>query len=123
VTVAALVVAGTGLQPWTFWAAMATLGAATGMQGPAIATYSVDHAPGGRFGPAMGLLRFAGDVGFVLGPLALGAAVDLSGIGYSGAILLNAAILALFGVLFMIWGRRAPAEPEAVPKDGPSPGP
>jgi hypothetical protein len=62
-------------------------------------------------------------VGFVLGPLALGAAVDLSGIGYSGAILLNAAILALFGVLFMIWGRRAPAEPEAVPKDGPSPGP
>lgn len=131
VTVAALVVAGTGLQPWTFWAAMATLGAATGMQGPAIATYSVDHAPGGRFGPAMGLLRFAGDVGFVLGPLALGAAVDLTGIGYSGAILLNAAILALFGVLFMIWGRRAPDEapapakptPEPASPSGPSPDP
>ncbi len=119
VTTAALALAALGDAPWTFWVAMAALGAATGLQGPAIATYSVDHAPGGRFGPSMGLLRFAGDMGFVIGPLALGAAVDLTGFGYSGGILINAALIALSGVLFMIWGRRAPP-PEAPPASEPT---
>ena len=112
-TVAALALAALGAQSWMFWAAMIVLGVATGLQGPAIATYAVDHAPDGRFGPAMGLLRFAGDVGFVVGPLALGAAVDLTGIGYSGAILLNAGMVVMSAVLFMIWGRRKPQDAPA----------
>ncbi|MEJ1158418.1 MFS transporter [Prosthecomicrobium sp. N25] len=107
-TTAALVLAALGGQAWMFWVAMAGLGAATGLQGPAVATYAVDHAPGGRFGPAMGLMRFAGDVGFVAGPLLLGTAIDLTPIGYGGAILLNAGLMALSAGLFLAFGRRHP---------------
>lgn len=113
-TAAALVLAALAAVPWLYWLAMALIGAATGLQGPAVSTYAVDHTPAGRFGPAMGLLRFAGDIGFVLGPLALGAAVDVAGIGHGGAVLANAALMAAGAAAFLVWGRGAP-EPGPVP--------
>lgn len=118
VTTAALLLAAFGQAAWTYWLAMASLGAATGLQGPSIATYAVDHAPGGRLGPAMGLMRFCGDIGFVAGPLMLGGALDLTGIGYGGAIALNAGLVFLFAVLFVIWGRHAPHPPDIQPQGG-----
>ncbi len=103
--------------PWMFWAGMALMGVATSFSGPAIAAFAVEQAPGGRYGPTMGVLRFFGDLGFVAGPILLGGAVDFLNFSYGGALGLNGAIVALSGLLFIlvVWfargGRDRPPAP------------
>jgi MFS family permease len=53
---------------------MGFYGLATGLQG-SIAAWPADVAPEGRMGTAMGVYRVAGDIGYVLGPLAVTYAV------------------------------------------------
>ena len=84
---------------------MIAMGAATGLGGPAVAAYAVDVVPETALGPAMGLMRFAGDLGYLVGPLSLGVLVDLRFVDHGGAILVNAALLAAFGVVFAIFAR------------------
>lgn len=61
-------------------AVMAALGAATGFAGVAPGAVVADVAPR-RSGTAIGMYRFAGDVGFVLGPLTAGLVAEVAGYG------------------------------------------
>ena len=56
-----------------FWAT------STGIAGAAPGAYAADVAPPGMTASAMGLYRALSDVGYVIGPLALGAVSDLAG--------------------------------------------
>jgi MFS transporter, DHA1 family, multidrug resistance protein len=62
-------------------AVMAVLGVATGFAAVVPAAVVADVAPKGSSGTAVGAYRFAGDVGFVLGPLIGGAVADAAGFG------------------------------------------
>jgi MFS transporter, DHA1 family, multidrug resistance protein len=93
--------------PWLYWTGFALLGAATGFNAPAIAAYAIDHAPGGRYGATMGVMRFAGDVGFVAGPVLLGLAVDVLRVGYGGAVAINAALVGVSALAFLLVAREA----------------
>jgi MFS family permease len=107
--------------PWMFWAGMALMGVAMGFSGPAVAAFAVEHAPGGRYGPAMGVLRFFGDLGFVAGPVLLGLAVDLLHVGHGGAIALNGALVAMSGLMFVAvaWAARGESTPVHHPQGRP----
>ncbi|WMS41673.1 MFS transporter [Acuticoccus sp. MNP-M23] len=94
-----------------FWLAMAAMGVSTGLGGPAVAAFAVDVAPEEMIGPAMGVMRFAGDFGYLLGPLSLGALVDLALVTHAGALLVNAVLLAVFAVVFSIFVAIRPAKP------------
>lgn len=83
-----------------FFVAMIVLGLASGLEGPSLSSYATAHAPEGRYGPTMGAMRFVGDLGFVVGPVMLGALVDHTTWGYGGALLVAAAILIVIAVLF-----------------------
>lgn len=89
-----------------YWAGFALLGAATGFNAPAIAAFAVDHAPDGRYGATMGVMRFFGDVGFVAGPILLGLSVDILRIGYGGAVALNAALVGASALAFLAVAHR-----------------
>lgn len=88
--------------------AMIAMGATTGIGGPAVAAHAVDVSPEDRRGPAMGLMRFCGDLGYLVGPISLGALVDVTGIGEAGGLAVNAAFLAALAGLFalVVFGRR-----------------
>jgi MFS family permease len=58
---------------------MALLGIASGYAGVPPGAMLADVAPGERTGTAVGIFRFAGDVGFVLGPLVAGFAASAFG--------------------------------------------
>ena len=92
--------------PAMLFAGMIAIGLAIGIGGPAIGAYAVDVVPARQQGSAMGLLRFAGDFGYLVGPLAIGTIVDLGHIGYDGGLLLNAVLLVAFGAAFVLGGRR-----------------
>jgi len=111
IAVAAIAVA---TSPATLYAGMVAIGLAVGIGGPAIGAYAVDVTPQHQLGPAMGLLRFAGDLGYLVGPLAIGILVDLSGIGYGGGLLVNALMLAAFGAVFVLVRARLPRRGPAV---------
>lgn len=78
----------------TFWAA------ATGIAGAAPAAYAADVAPPGMTASAMGMYRTLSDLGYVIGPLALGAIADL--VSPDAALVVTAALLASIGVLFAL---------------------
>jgi MFS family permease len=104
----ALALVGIGLAdsaPMLF-AGMIAIGLATGIGGPAIGAYAVDVVPPRQQGAAMGLLRFGGDFGYLVGPLAIGAIVDVGQLGYAGGLFINAALLIAFGAVFVLGGRR-----------------
>ena len=63
---------------------------ATGVSGAAPAAYAADTAPPGMNAAAMSAYRMLADLGYVIGPLALGAITDAFG---AGAALTTAAIL------------------------------
>lgn len=65
--------------PITFAVLMALLGVASGFAGVPPGAMLSDVAPAARSGTAVGLFRFAGDLGLVLGPLAAGAAINALG--------------------------------------------
>jgi MFS family permease len=92
------------------------LGIGSGVGGPAPAAYMVDLGPPARMGAAMGLYRAIGDLGFFVGPIAMGWVADT--FSYSSALvgvagLLVAAILPF--ALFAREHREAPAIPERQP--------
>jgi maleamate amidohydrolase len=92
--------------PALLFAGMIAIGLATGIGGPAIGAFAVDVVPTRQQGSAMGLLRFAGDFGYLVGPLAIGTIVDIGHLGYGGGLLLNATLLIAFGAVFVLGGRR-----------------
>lgn len=75
-----------------FWAT------ATGIAGAAPGAYAADVAPPGMTASAMGLYRALSDVGYVIGPLALGAVSDLA--GADAALWVTAGLLFAVGATF-----------------------
>jgi len=88
--------------PW-FVAACVVWGVASGVSGAAPAAYAADVAPPGMNAAAMSTYRMLGDVGYMLGPLALGLVADLFGL--ETALATAAVLLAAVGLTF---ARRAP---------------
>lgn len=110
-TALALVPIAVAASPETLYAGMIAIGVAVGIGGPAIGAYAADVTPPNRQGPAMGTLRFAGDLGYLVGPLAIGALVEFSTIGYGGGLLVNAALLLACGAVFVLVRRRLAHQP------------
>ena len=76
---------------------------ASGVAGAAPAAYAADLAPRGMTAPAMGMYRTVSDLGYVIGPLLLGAISD--GFTSEIALFFTAGLLALSGIVFLL---RAP---------------
>ena len=93
-------------QPWMFYLAMLGMGVATGISGPAVAAYAVDVVPEAQQAPAMGIMRFAGDLGYLVGPVSLGFVMQHYALGYTGGIAINAALLGLCALAFIALSRR-----------------
>ncbi len=93
-------------QPWIFYLAMLGMGVATGISGPAVAAYAVDVVPEAQQAPAMGIMRFAGDLGYLVGPVSLGFVMQHYALGYTGGIAINAALLGLCALAFIALSRR-----------------
>ena len=74
-------------------------GIAMSVGGTAPATYAADSAPPGMNAAAMSTFRMVGDLGYVIGPIALGLVVDAQ--GPQSALLLAAAISVAIGLLFL----------------------
>ena len=103
ITAAALaLIAWTG-DPTLFLGAALLLAVGTSIMGPAPAAYAADVAPREVRGLAMGLYRSAGDLGFVIGPVLLGAIADATTLG--GALAANAAIVLTGTLLFAVLAR------------------
>ena len=81
----------------TFWAA------ATGIAGAAPAAYAADIAPPGMTASAMGFYRTLSDLGYVIGPLALGAISDA--FMPDTALLFTAIFLISVGLVFAFRAR------------------
>ena len=88
------------LAPSAMWFTVACVvwGIAAAVGGSAPAAYAADSAAPGMNAAAMSTYRMAGDLGYVVGPIALGFVVDAQ--GPVTALLLAAAPLALVGLLF-----------------------
>ena len=71
---------------------------ASGVSGAAPAAYAADVAPPGMNAAAMSAYRMLADLGYVLGPIALGVATDL--VGASAALGATALLLAAVALLF-----------------------
>lgn len=90
------------------------LGVAGSFVAPAIASFAAQHAPNSQFGPTMGVLRFGGDLGFVCGPLLLGAVMEFFHASYAGALVVNAAIV-VGATMAFAWVLRRSAAPACIP--------
>ncbi|HET7235728.1 MAG TPA: MFS transporter [Actinomycetota bacterium] len=90
---------GLATTPVVFMVAMAGLGVASGYSGVPPAPMLSDVTPEELKGSAVAVFRFAGDLGFVVGPLVAGAAANT--VGFTGAFAISAipAIVALGLVL------------------------
>jgi MFS family permease len=86
-----------------FLASSAILGASRGLTGPAPNAYVVELAPAGRQGMALGLFRFFGDIGFVVGPVLLGWIADLA--GYRSALGFDAVLMLALAVAFFVFAK------------------
>jgi MFS family permease len=97
----AAVVATLGLAspPVVFMVAMGALGVASGYSGVPPAPMLSDVTPDELKGSAVAVFRFAGDLGFVLGPLVAGTAANAVGFGGAFAISAVPALVALALVL------------------------
>jgi DHA1 family multidrug resistance protein-like MFS transporter len=73
-------------------------GVAVGLSGAAPSAYAADVAPPGMNAAAMSAYRMLSDVGYVLGPIALGLVTDLFGV--EAALAVAAALLVLVGLAF-----------------------
>ena len=85
--------------PW-FTAACIVWGIAISAGGSAPAAYAADSAPPGMNAAAMSTFRMTSDLGYVIGPLALGFIADLY--GPITALLGGAAMLVLVGAAFAV---------------------
>ncbi len=96
--------------PFGFWLAVWMLGAATGVNYPAISTFAIAALPRERFGPGMGVQRTFGDVGFVIGPVIIGWLSDVTGGAYWAGLWLNIALLGAAALVFAVGSRGMRAE-------------
>ena len=71
---------------------------AMGISGAAPAAYAADTAPGGMHAAALSTYRMLADLGYVVGPIALGLAADLA--GADAALAGTAALLTVVALLF-----------------------
>ena len=71
---------------------------AAGIGGAAPAAYAADVAPPGMNAAAMSAYRMIGDLGYVVGPVALGIATDLA--GADATLTTTAALVVLVALLF-----------------------
>ncbi len=90
----------------TFAAAAVLLAIGTATIGPAPAAYVADIAPPDLRGLAMGLYRSAGDAGFLLGPIALGALADATSIPIG--LTVNAVLFVVATTQFGVAARERP---------------
>lgn len=74
-------------------------GIAASVGGTAPSAYAADSAPPGMNAAAMSTFRMVGDLGYVIGPIALGLVVDVQ--GPQTALLVAAAISVAVGILFL----------------------
>lgn len=75
-----------------FWAA------SSGVAGAAPAAYAADVAPPGMMASSMGMYRTLSDMGYVIGPLALGMIADLA--SPDASLVFTAALLLIIGITF-----------------------
>ena len=87
----------------TFTIASILWAAAGSLMGTAPAAYAADISPKNIRGSALAMYRTCGDVGLLLGPLALGALADE--VGISAALGVNAALLTVSGAAFHLTAR------------------
>ncbi|MEX2446595.1 MAG: MFS transporter [Dehalococcoidia bacterium] len=73
---------------------------ATSLSASAPIAYAVDIAPPGMRGLTMGMFRSVGDIGFMLGPPALGLIADYSTFGW--AMVANGVFMAVASALFLL---------------------
>jgi MFS family permease len=83
--------------PW-FVAACVVWGMASGLSAGAPAAYAADIAPAGMNAAAMSTYRMLGDVGYMLGPVALGFVADV--LSVEAALAVAASLLALVSLAF-----------------------
>ena len=83
--------------PW-FVAACLVWGVASGLSAGAPAAYAADIAPAGMNAAAMSTYRMLGDVGYVLGPVALGFVADVFSVEVALAV--AASLLVLVSLAF-----------------------
>jgi MFS transporter, DHA1 family, multidrug resistance protein len=81
-----------------FLAACAVWSIAMGISGAAPAAYAADAAPAGMNAAALGSYRMLADLGYVIGPIALGLAADLAGV--DATLAATAALLVAVALLF-----------------------
>jgi MFS family permease len=93
-----------------FWLAVLMLGATTGVNYPAISTFTISALPRERYGPGMGMQRSFGDVGFVFGPVLVGALSDFTGGAHGAGVALNIALLCVAALVFALTSRGLRAE-------------
>lgn len=98
VTAAALALIAWTAHPLVFLGAALLLAVGTSIMGPAPAAYAADVAPDEVRGLAMGLYRSAGDLGFVVGPVLLGAIADATTL--AGALVVNAVLVVAVTLFF-----------------------
>jgi len=83
-----------------FIAACLAWGGASSIGGSAPAAYAADSAPPGMNATTMSLYRMSGDIGYVAGPILLGAVADLA--SPELALYLGAGLLIFAGISFFI---------------------
>jgi len=114
---------------WSLGVVMAVYGLALGLHGP-LAAWAVDLTPPSVMGTSMGLYRTVGDVGFLIGPLVMGALIGWGGSPATNPwpFLVSAAWMIASGLLLVFAddpaGRRrarkaAAARPEVVAESDP----
>jgi MFS family permease len=81
-----------------FLVACAAWSVAMGISGAAPAAYAADTAPGGMNAAALSTYRMLADLGYVVGPIALGLAADLA--GADAALAVAALLLTVVALLF-----------------------
>jgi MFS family permease len=81
-----------------FLVACAAWSVAMGISGAAPAAYAADTAPAGMNAAALGTYRMLSDLGYVVGPIALGLAADLA--GANAALAATAIMLTAVALLF-----------------------
>ena len=103
----ATVIAGAGLALFAFstsyplyLVSAAVWGLGAGLSGPAPAAYVADLAPADLRAPVFGYFRSVADVGYIIGPLALGWIA--SRVGYEVPLLITAGTIAVAGALFWV---------------------
>jgi MFS family permease len=103
-----------------FYVAAGLDGIGTGIAGPAPAAYAANVAKGQNYGTTMGMFRTMSDIGFVAGPVLLGALADYWSFAF--ALYVNAALVMFALVMFALFATEPRAEPipQAAPAEVPS---